>query len=153
MLPSIWQTFVAKLTVMKLNCRLSFPKVCWTDPSQRISVASVYVFCASSSRVLFQLEQCVILNSTEMRTEMLWSSGKLLFVLTPWYQYKNEYRQENSGGTRPLKNEPLYNHLIAASSYVDKSQRALYLFGWSVHSGQFSLWHWSTNTVLLLQIS
>lgn len=52
-----------------------------------------------------------------------------------------------------LKNKPLYNHLTTASRYVVKSQRALYLFGWSVHSGQLSLWHWSTNAVLLLQIS
>lgn len=54
---------------------------------------------------------------------------------------------------RSLKNKPLYNHLTTASRYVVRSQRALYLFGWSVHSGQFSLWHWSTNAVLLLQIS
>lgn len=54
---------------------------------------------------------------------------------------------------RSLKNKPLYNHLTTASRYVVKSQRTLYLFGWSVHSGQFSLWHWSTNAVLLLQIS
>lgn len=78
----------SKLRVMKLNCRLSSTKFFIKVFTENFS-SQLYVFIASSFRVHFQLEQCVGLNCTEMGTQMLWSNEKLLFILTPWYQYKN----------------------------------------------------------------